>query len=371
MKEIPFARPYFSEHDIDWITKALRDILSSGWLTNAKYVAELEKKVCEYTGAKYAVAMNSCTAALHALMMALRVKPGDEIIVPANTFVSTANAPLYLGAKPIFADVDIDTYNISPESIQEKITPRSRGIIVVHVGGNPCDMKEILEIAEDHNLFVIEDAAHALGSLYQGKHCGTLGLAGAYSLYPTKVITGGEGGIIVTNDRELYSRLRVIRNCGRETLGAADIIEIGHNFRMTECSAVLALAQFTHIEEFILYRNKIAEAYNSALRKFDWIETQTIKYGNRSAYYAYIILLDEDAPVTRDELKKKFQEKGIGTSIIYKPVHLQPIYRKLFGYKPGMLPNAEYIGNNNLALPLYNNMPIETVDIVTRVLEDI
>ena len=371
MKKIPFARPCFSDEDIRQIFLRLEEVLRSGWLTNAKYVAELEKKVSEYVGARYAVAMNSCTACLHALMWALRIKPGDEVIVPANTFVSTANAPLYVGAKPVFVDVDLDTYNILPEDVQEKISSRTKAIIAVHVGGNPADMSELIEIAEDHNLIVIEDAAHALGSIYKGKYCGNIGFAGAFSLYPTKVITGGEGGIIVTDNRELYDRLKLIRNCGRASIGAVDIVELGHNFRMTECSAVFAIVQFSHIEEFIKHRNDIAGMYTKELRKFKWIKIQKIRPGNRSAYYAYIILLDRNAPIGRDELRLKLRERGIDTSIIYKPVHLQPLYRRLFKYNRGMLPNAEFIGANNIALPMYNGLSFDEVHYIIQVLRDI
>jgi len=369
--KIPFARPFFHDEDILYIKNNIEVILKSGWLTNAKFVREFESQVAKYTGAKHAIAVSSCTAALHAIMLALRLGSSDEVIVPANTFVATANAVLFVGAKPVIADVDLETYNISPESIQEKITSKTRGIVVVHVGGNPADMKEILEIAEDYNLFVVEDAAHALGSLYQGKCCGTLGLVGAYSFYPTKVITTGEGGMVVTDDDELAYRIRVIRNSGRETLGAAEVIELGHNFRMTELSALLGLVQLRRLDEFIERRNKLAKIYNKELKKFDWIQTQFIRQGNRSTYYAYIITLSDDAPITRDELIKQLRNHNIGTSVIYKPVHLQPFYRKLFDFSPGMLPNAEYIGANNIALPMYNGMRESDVFQVINTIKEI
>ena len=368
---IPFAKPFFSQEDIEEITSYLKEILDSGWLTNYKFVQEFEEKIAKYVGAKHAIATNSCTAALHSIMLALGIGRGDEVIVPANSFVATANIVLYTDAKPVFADADSETFNISPESVRNKINRKTKGVIVVHVGGNPVEMDEFSEIAEENDLFLIEDAAHALGSLCKGKHCGTLGDAGAFSFYPTKILTTGEGGMVTTNDDELAEKIKAIRNHGRYGIGAEPVVAKGYNYRMTEISAAMGLVQTRKLEAFISYRNKVAELYNKLFEKISWIVLQKVEKKNRSTYYAYITMIKNSAPLPRDRLAEELRREGVGTSIIYHPIHLQPFYEKKFGYKKGRLPVSEAIGERSLSFPMYNNIPLETVEEVVNTVKKV
>lgn len=368
---IPFAKPFFSQEDIEEITYYLKEILNSGWLTSHKFVQKFEEKIAEYVGAKHAIATNSCTAALHSIMLALGIGKRDEVIVPANSFVATANIVLYTGAKPVFADVDPKTFNISLESVRNRINDKTKGIVVVHVGGNPAEMDALLDIAKENNLFVVEDAAHALGSLYEVKHCGTLGGAGAFSFYPTKVMTTGEGGMVVTNNNELAEKIKMIRNHGRRGKGAKPVIEKGYNYRMPEISAAIGLVQMRKLEEFISHRNKVAELYNKLFEEFSWIVPQEVKKKNRSTYYAYIMMIKNSAPLSRDKLAEELSQRGVGTSIIYHPIHLQPFYKKKFGYKKGELPVSEAIGERSLSLPMYSNMPLESVERVVNLIKKV
>jgi perosamine synthetase len=367
---IEFARPYFSDKDIEEINRRTKRILKSGWLTSGPTVKEFENFFTNFIGTKYAIAVNSCTAALHIGLLTLKIKSGDEVIVPANTFVATANAVLYVGAKPVFADSDPNTFNISPTEVQNKISTKTRAIIVVHLAGNPCDMAEIMKIADDKNIPVIEDCAHALGSKYRGKSCGGIGKIGCFSFYPTKIITTSEGGVITTNSDVIAEKARQIRNHGRASFGPSEITELGFNYRLSEIHAALGLSQIKHIHSFIRQRNKIAEAYNRELRKIKWLQPQRVNEGNFCSYYAYILKVKKGAPITRDGLRNILEKRGIMTSVLYHPVHLQPFYVKLFNQSKAQLPVAEDLGANSLALPIYNGMKIKDANRVIEAVKE-
>jgi perosamine synthetase len=372
MKEIPFARPYFADEDVEEISRGIAGVLRSGWLTSGTNVKELEDRFAELTGTKYAIAVNSCTAALHAILMSLDIGVGDEVIVPANTFAATANVALYVGARPVFADCEKDTFNVSPKSIASKISEKTRAVIIVHLAGNPCDIDEIKGLLEKHSIHLIEDCAHAHGSKYHGANCGTFGVAGAFSFYPTKIITTAEGGIITTNQKRISDRVHVIRNVGRAGYGPQEITDLGYNFRMTDIHGVIGLNQIRHLEDFISERNNVAQSYSRGLSTLTGVRTQIVKDRNRSSYFAYLVALNSDASVDRDSVISKLKTLGVNTSVLYHPVHLQPLYRRLFGFTPGSLPVAEELGNRSLALPMFNGMTIEdaqyVVDSMKRVL---
>jgi perosamine synthetase len=371
VRRIPFSRPCFSDKDLEEITLKVCNVLRSGWLTSGPLVSKFEEQFADFVGTKYAVALNSCTAALHSILLALGITKGDEVIVPTNTFVATANAVLYTGAKPIFADSDPETFNISPEDVKDKISNKTRAIIVVHLCGNPCEMDALCRIAEENNLILIEDCAHAHGAKYRGRNCGTFGTASAFSFYPNKVMTTGEGGMVVTNDQKLAEKIKIIRNHGRASYGPAEITDLGFNYRMPEINAILGLSQLAHISEYVANRNMLAKLYNEELSEIKWITPQKVREGNISSYYAYNVKLEDVAPLTRDELMSKLNEKGIETSILYRPVHLQPFYSKLFGFTKGRLPVAELLGEKTLALPLYSCMPAEDIKYVVDMLRQV
>ena len=363
-RKVPFSKPYFTDKDISEITSGIEKVLRSGWLTSGLNVQELEEQFAKFIGTSYAVALNSCTAALHAILLALDVKSGDEVIVPSNTFVATANAALYVGAKPVFADSDPETFNISSDDVQNRISGKTRAMIAVHVGGNPCDMKELSELAEDYKILLIEDAAHAHGAEYRGFNCGTFGVAGAFSFYPTKVMTAAEGGIVTTNRKDLAERIRMIRNHGRAGYGPREIVELGYNYRLSEVHAVIGLSQLKHMNGFIRQRNLVAKIYDEGLSRIHWIKPQYIRGGNLCSYYAYIVKLTEDAPVTRDKLVEKLKDYGAMTSVLYHPVHLQPLYVNRFNNQAHMLPVAEDLGRTSFALPMYNGMSVDEANYV-------
>jgi perosamine synthetase len=371
IRKVPFSRPCFSDRDLEEIASKVRDVLRSGWLTSGPLVGKFEEQFADFVGTKFAVALNSGTAALHSILLALGINEGDEVIVPTNTFVATANVALYVGAKPVFVDSDPETFNISPKDIENKISKKTKAIIVVHLGGNPCDMDAIHRIAEENDLMLIEDCAHAHGAKYRGRSCGTFGVASAFSFYPTKVMTTGEGGIVVTNDQRLAEKIKMIRNHGRASYGPAEIISLGFNYRMSEINAVLGLSQLAHVSEYVETRNKFAKLYNEELSKIKWVIPQKVREENLSSYYVYIVKLEDSAPVTRDELMLKLKEKGIETSILYKPIHLQPYYRKLFGFTKGYLPVAELLGERTLALPLYSCMSTQDIEYVVETLKQV
>ncbi len=370
-REVIFARPYFSEADLDEITEKIRKILASGWLTSGKYTKQFEEEFGKYIGGTNAVAVNSCTAALHAILLALSIGPGDEVIVPSNTFVASANVALFVGARPVLVDADPDTFDISVDKVLMAMTPRTKAMVVVHVGGNPCDMNELLEIARDRKVHLIEDGAGAHGAKYQGRYCGTMGTAGAFSFYPTKIITTAEGGMVTSSDKQLCEKVRSIRNHGRLGFGPTENTDLGFNFRMPDVLAAIGLSQIRHLSGFVKRRNALAKHYSRGLKKTKWLQPQLVKTGNLSSYYAYILRLAADAPLTRDEFVGELKRRGVNTSVIYNPIHLQPLYRNMFKFKEGDFPVSESIGNNSIALPLGNTLNMEEADYVIETIRAI
>ena len=361
--KVPFSKPLFSEEDQREILSGIQGVLRSGWLTSGKNVDLLEQEFAELIGTRYAVAVNSCTAALHSILLTLDMRPGDEVLVPSDTFVATANAVLYTGSKPVFVDSDPNTFNMSPEDIENKITNRTKAILAVHLAGNPCDMKSLSEIAEDHGVQLLEDCAHAHGAKFQGTNCGTFGLAGAFSFYATKVVTSCEGGIVTTDNQGVADRIRRIRNQGRGGYGPQEITELGNNYRMSDVHAVIGLSQLKHLSQFVKERQNIARKYNEFLSHTNWAEPQQIRDGDSCSYYVYLIKLSTDSPFGRDETVKKLTERGIGTSILYHPAHRQPFYLRITDRDP-ICPVAIELGNSTLALPMYNGMTNSEFDYV-------
>jgi len=364
-EKIAFAKPAFSNEDIEEFKRVAGEILRSGWLTSSEYTRLFEEKLASYLRVKHCPCLNSCTAALHSILRSLDIGAGDEVIVPSNTFAATVNSVLYVGAKPILVDSDPETYNVNPNDVQEKVTSKTRAVMVVHVGGNPCDMRDIVDIARASKACVIEDAAHALGSKYKNRMCGSIGTASALSFYPTKIITTGEGGAVATDDDAIAQNVSLVRNQGRPRIGPEPVLELGYNYRITELSAALGLLQLKRIEEFVEHRNLIARIYDDALSKIGWMKRQKIEDGNRTSYYAYIVRLTKEAPVSRDELRKILAAQGIETSVMFVPVHKQPYFLSVApSYKRVSLPWSEFLGENSLALPMSNSL---TTDEARRV----
>ncbi len=368
---IRVAKPAFSKKDQEKIVKEVKQILRSGWLTSGPFVQTFEKRFQHYLNTPNTVAVNSCTSALHAILSALDVKHGDEILVPTNTFVATANVVLYTGAQPVLVESDPDTFNISVEDFERKITSKTKAVIPVHIGGNPCEMREISKVARAHEVAVIEDAAHAMGSQYKGKLCGTIGIAGAFSFYPTKIITTGEGGMVATNDRRLAEKIRIIRNHGRKGYGPSENVVMGYNYRMSDILAAIGLSQLDHVNDFLKHRLMIAQAYEEQLQRIPWLKIQQVERDNLSSYYAFIVKLERDAPISRDRLASRLRSKGIETSVMYHPIHLQPFHARILGHKRGQFPTAEEIGDRSMALPMDNQISRSKAQTVVKAIQSV
>ena len=368
---VPFFVPWISEED----KKAVMQALNSRWLTGGPRTKEFEELFTSYTRSKYSVAVNSCTAALHLAMRALNIGSGDEVIVPVLTFAATANAALFVGAKPIFADIDEKAFNISPREIEQKITEKTKAVIVVHYGGQPCDMKEIMEIAEDHNIEVVEDCAHALGALYRGKNAGTFGAVGCFSFYPTKIITTIEGGMATTEDEQTANKMRVLRDHGmtktafdREDKASwyYDVVDLGYNYRMNEVQAVLGIAQLKRIDDINEKRCAAAKYYTKRLSDIEGIITPYEAEDRTHLYHLYVIrVLQEKFGVNRDELFRNLSASGIGTSVHYTPLHQLTFYKKLCSGKQSF-PVAERVSKEILSLPLFPTMSKSQIDFVAE-----
>jgi dTDP-4-amino-4,6-dideoxygalactose transaminase len=370
---IPFYIPWINGED----RRAVHNALKSRWLTGGPQAGNFEKSFAAYIGTKQAVAVNSCTAALHLAMRVLNIKHGDEVIVPVLTFAATANAPIFCGAKPVFADIDEKTFNISPSDVQKKITPKTKAIIPVHYGGQPCDMKEVLEIAEDSKLYVVEDCAHSLGAEYDGTKTGNFGVMGCFSFYPTKIITTLEGGMITTNDEKIDKRLRVLREHGMsrtainresEATWYYDVVDVGYNYRLTEPQAALGLTQMIRIDEGIKRRSAIAAYYATKLSKYSRKGIiLPCKAPRRShVFHLYTLKVQkEKAGISRNDLFRKLLEKGIQSSVHYTPLHLMSFYKQFLSDKSRAFPVAEKIYEEILSLPIYPTITKKNLSLIT------
>jgi UDP-4-amino-4,6-dideoxy-N-acetyl-beta-L-altrosamine transaminase len=357
--KIPYCLPEIGEEEIAEVVDTLR----SGWLTMGPKTIAFEEQIAAYTGAKYAVAVNSCTAALHLSLLAYGLGPGDEVITSPYTFASTGNVIVHSGARPVFADIQRDTFNIDPEKINEAITPKTKAIIPVHFAGQPCDMKEIQEIADDHNLVVIEDAAHAIGAEYRGKKIGSLSDATCFSFYATKNMTTGEGGAVTTDDPKIADKMRILRLHGiskdawkRYSAQGSwyyEIEECGWKYNMTDIQAALGIHQLRKLDGFVATRRKYAEMYSTALRDIEGVVTPVEKLGRKHVYHLYPVFLDE---VDRGDFIRGMAGMGIGCSVHFIPLHLHPFYRDTFDFKKGDFPIAEAVYDHEVSLPLYPKM---------------
>ena len=371
-REIPFFTPWITKED----KRAVLEALSSRWLTGGPRAKEFEDTFANYLGVKHAVAVNSCTAALHLAMRALNIGPGDEVIVPVFTFAATANAPLFAGAKPVFTDIDEKKFNISPEDTQNKITKKSKAIIVVHYGGQPCDMNEIMKIAKHNDLYVVEDCAHSLGAEYMGQKTGSIGTIGCFSFYPTKIITTLEGGMATTNDEEIAKQIRVLREHGmtrgafdreKTTTWYYDVVDLGYNYRLNEVQAALGISQLEKIDEINKRRIEAAHYYAKKLKKIHGIIPPYEANDRTHVYHLYVIrVVEQKRGMNRDELYKKLSKKGMGLSVHYTPLHLLTFYKKTLGYKAGDFPVAEQVFKEVLSLPIYPTIAKSQIDYVVK-----
>jgi perosamine synthetase len=368
--KIPSTMPFFRENDIQEISEELQKILKNGRLILGPYTHEFEKNFREYCGVKHAVAVSSCTAALEIVMRYFDVK-GKEVIVPTNTFVATSNAVIYSGGTPVLTDINPETLCMDPGALLKNITPKTKGVIIVHIAGiiSP-EIEEIKQICKDRNLFLIEDDAHAHGAMINGQKAGSLADAGCFSFYPTKVMTTCTGGMITTNDDGLADYATSLRHHGVGK-DLEDIVNLGNDWLMDEISALLGIYQLKALEDNVKQRNEIARRYAEYLENIEEIGLFTAPPNIRYSYYKYPVVLSRN--IDKKKLIGKMEsEYGIHLGSVYDPPsHLQPAYKKVFGFKKGMFPRAEGILQRVVCLPMFVQMTDEQVKYVLQSFEKV
>lgn len=351
--------------DEEW--QATREPLSTGWLTQGPKVAEFEKIFAERHGVSHALATTSCTTGLHLILAAMGIGPGDEVIVPAFTWVATANVVVYCGATPVFADVDWRTNNIDPADVARRITPNTKAVIAVHLFGLCADMDALREVVPPH-IPIIEDAACAAGAAYKGRAAGSLGLAAAFSFHPRKSITTGEGGMVTTNDAGLADVANMLRNHGASVSEEQrhkgprpyllpEFNLLGYNYRMTDLQGAVGLVQLGKLDRFIEEREKWAEFYTRSLADVEWLLPPVVGENSRHAWQAYVLhVVPEKAPLPRNEIMERLQAMGISTRPGTHAIHMLGYYARRFGLRPDDFPGARNCNDQTMAIPLHNRM---------------
>jgi len=373
---IPVSRPFFGPEEEALVAQVLR----SGWVAQGPRVTELEKRFAEYVGAKHAIAVSSCATALHLVMTILGLHPGDEVICPSLSFIATANCIVHGGGTPVFVDVDPVTYNLSPERVEEAITPRTRAIMAVHQVGLPAAMNEILAIAARHNLPVIEDAAPAVGAEYFGRRIGAPhGLIACFSFDGRKILSSGEGGMITTGDDAIAGRLRKLRTQAMSMSDAArhsarQIVfeqydEVGHNFRLTDIQAAVGIVQLSRLPELLTRRRYLAARYTEAFRSLGWLIPPTEPQGLVHNYQSYMPRLKKDSPISRDDLMQALLDRGISTRRGVMSIHREPPYRAVKWDR--LLPESAALTDESIILPLFHSLTDQDQDFVIENIREI
>ena len=369
---LPFHRPWFGEEE----EKAVVEVLRSGWVTRSQRTVQFEKQFARYTTAKYAVGLNSCTAALHLSLLALGIGKGDEVITTPITFAATANVIEHVGAKPVFADVLLHDLNIDPGQVRKKISSRTRAIMPVHFGGAPCNMDPIFALAKKNGIPVIEDAAHAVETKYKGKKIGGLNSASTcFSFYANKNITTGEGGMLTTNDAKMDEKVRIFslhgisrdawKRYSLEGYRHWDIIYPGYKYNMFDLQAALGIEQLKKVDRFWKKRKQLVERYNQAFSDEPALALLETAPENKHAHYLYVLVLKtEMLKADRDRIMNALQAEGIGIGIHFRNIPAHPYYKQKYGYKTGSLPNAEYASDRVLSIPLFPAMTSSEADSV-------
>jgi len=376
--QIPFHRADLGDEEI----RAVSEVIRSGWLTMGAKTFEFERQFARYIGASHAVAVSSCTAALHLALETVGVRRDDEVLVPTTTFTATAEVVTYLGAKPVLVDVDPLTLNADPLDIERKITDRTKAIIPVHFAGMPCDMTEILELAAQHELHVIEDAAHSLPASYKGKRIGTVSELTAFSFYATKTLTSGYGGMITTENPQYADRLQVMRLHGiardawkrysAEGSWFYEVLENGFKYNLTDLQAALGVVQLEKCDAMYMARLRIAQRYSSAFQSIESLQIPLVPPERESSWHLYVLRLNLDQlRIDRNQFIRELTDRGIGTSVHFIPLHLQPVYRRDYQYKLGDLPVAEREYQRSLSLPIYPGMREDEVEQVIWAVMDV
>ena len=371
--QVPLSSPEIIEKDIETVV----EVMKTRFLSIGPKVVEFEKRMSEYTGVKYAVAVNSGTSALHLIIRGLGIGEGDVVITTPFSFIASSNCILFEKGRPLFIDIEEQTLNLDPDKTDEQLGKMSqeeldkvKAMIVVDAFGQPADWDRFTEIARRYNLLLIEDSAEALGSEYKGRKCGSFGEAGVFAFYPNKQITTGEGGILITDDAELARLARSMRSQGRGESGEwLDHERLGYNYRMDELSSALGCSQMERIEEILDKREKVAGMYGEKLAEVEEVKVPFIvPYVSRMSWFVYVIGLKKG--IDRNKVIKYLNEEGVQCKPYFTPIHLQPFYRKMFGYKEGDFPITEDVSGRTIALPFFNNLKEEQIDYVVEKLKE-
>ncbi len=362
---IKFSVPNIFNQDLNLVKK----IIKSGWLTHGKYTSLFEDQFKNFTKSKFCITVSSCTAGLHLSCIASGFKKGDEVIVPSMTHTATAHAVEYTGAKAVFADIHNFTGNLDLENIKKNVTKKTKGIILVHMSGIACDLQKILIFCKKKNIKILEDCAHGLGTMYKKKHVGNFGLSGSFSFYPTKQLTTGEGGAVITNDIEFYKKIKKLKAFGidkdikeRKKQGDYDVKSLGFNYRMTDFQASLGYQQIKKYKKNLFQRQKIAKRYIKNLSKSDKITFEP--YSKDNSYFIFQVFCKN-----RDFILKKFKQMGIGVSVHYStPLHKMSYYKKKYNIKPSKFKNSNIYSNMNISLPVYPKLKNFEIDFICKTL---
>ena len=377
-KFLPIATAVFGKEEEQEVINTLR----SGWITLGPRTKKFEEDLSKYIGVRYAIATSSCSAALHLAMLAIGIKKGDEVITTPFTFAATAHAIIHCGGKPVFVDIDLKTFNIDPSKIETAITKKTKAILPVDYGGQPADYDAILKIAKKYNLYVVEDAAHTIGAKYKGKNIGTISDLTCFSFHPVKNITTGDGGAIVTNNKQLAEKIMVLRVNGmdkeswkRNTTGGSwdyAITALGFKYHMNDLAASLGIHQLKKLDRFRKIREQLADIYDEQLADLKEVQIPQRVIGITHAHNIYGILVDTTKlKISRNEIIERLKEYNVGSIVYFRPLHLQPYFQKTFGYKLRDFPNAEYIFDRLICLPLYPGMKKSDVLFVVKALKSI
>jgi dTDP-4-amino-4,6-dideoxygalactose transaminase len=375
---IPFHQASLGEEEV----QAVAEVIRSGWITMGTKTLEFEKQFAAYVGARHAVDVCSGTAALHLALEAVRLRPGDEVLLPTTTFTATGEVVNYLGARPVLVDIDPITLNIDVSAAERKVTQRTRAVIPVHMAGQPCDVKELHSFAREHRLYVIEDAAHALPSEYHGKRVGGLSELTAFSFYATKTLTTGEGGMITTDNDDYAARMRMMRlhgisgdawkRYGRNGSWYYEVMEAGFKYNPTDLQAALGLVQLAKCDVLNEARRRIAEQYTAAFNRVGALEPPVTKSDRTSSCHLYILRLNlEQLRINRNAFINELKERGIGTSVHFIPLHLHPYYQTTYGYRKYDFPVAEAQFERCISLPIYPGMSETNVQQVIDAVNEI
>ena len=354
-----FGSPLIEQPEIDEVVASMK----SGWLGTGPKVFKFESMFQKYKGCRFAIALNSGTAALHLSMLAIGIEHGDEVLVPTMTFAATANSVIHAGGVPVFVDCEKDTMNISTEDIENKITSKTKAIIPVHFGGRPCNMSRIMALAEKNNLKVVEDCAHAVETEYLGKHAGTFGDLGCFSFYVTKNIVTGEGGMVITDNEEYAEKIKILGLHGMSKdawerfsdkgYKHYQVVYAGFKYNMMDIQAAIGIHQLPRIDKYWERRRNIWNDYNRLFKDLPVFTPAPIEKDTKHAYHLYTLMLDIDnLKIKRDEFLNEMTKNNIGVGVHYIALHLHPYYQKVFGYKKGDFPNAEWISDRTVSLPI-------------------